>query len=207
MRRGAPGALVSHGMCVSCSGSNGFFPIDYSSGSPQQELPSGTLLLDCEGRVREYSWDPPEPAGRSWQWIKGCDFFGEVAPWSPVRHFRAQHQLMVDAARDQEAELAFSLANGGVGAAGPGQHPSSPGGKGNAGPHRTVAGEQRVTARPGGDASHPIFHSVSPPPHSPSFLSRIGKGFASPGRGFLRAGGPRRKTKHMLNPGNHDRNR
>ena len=57
--------------------------------------------------MREYAWDLPAAGGDRWQWIKGRDFFSEVAPWSPVRHFRAQHRLMVDAGRDEEADLAF----------------------------------------------------------------------------------------------------
>lgn len=109
LQTGLPGTFLSHGMCVSCSGRNGFFPVEELRsirGESIDHFPPGEIEIDRHGVIREYRWSDGADGGL-WGWILGKHFFAEVAPWDLVQKFEGQFKRLVGSGRSGAAELAF----------------------------------------------------------------------------------------------------
>jgi photoactive yellow protein len=110
LRTGIPGTFLSHGMCVPCSGRNGFFPVEeippYSGGAVDH-LPAGTVEVDTVGMVIGADLADEDAPGEDWSWVLGKHFFREVAPWTLVRQFEGQFARLIASGVSGEAELAF----------------------------------------------------------------------------------------------------
>lgn len=119
LRADLPGTLLSHGMCIPCSGSNGFFPVEeHVTVSPDAEsadpFPSGWLIVDRDGVIQSFRWSDEPLAGSSWRGITGTSFFADVAPWPTVRRLERQFRHFVMVGEPGEAELAFLFRSGEV---------------------------------------------------------------------------------------------
>lgn len=110
LRTEIPGTFLSHGMCVPCSGRNGFFPVEELSAFTAGEvdhLPPGTVEIDRRGIVIHADLSDEDSPGDDWSWVIGKHFFREVAPWALVRQFEGQFARLIASGVSGEAELAF----------------------------------------------------------------------------------------------------
>lgn len=98
MQEGDAGALVTHGICVTCAAESGVYPVEdvhRLDAAQLDALPWGTIQLDPAGQVLSYNAAEERIAGRSRVQTLGRNFFTEVAPCTGVREFRGTYDELV----------------------------------------------------------------------------------------------------------------
>jgi hypothetical protein len=109
LRRDLPGTFISHGMCVPCSGRNGFVPVEELPATviTSHHIPCGTFEIDEAGHVLSYREHPGDQDGGAADGFLHRPFFDDVAPWGTVRQLKSRFQEVVAKGAKAEIELAF----------------------------------------------------------------------------------------------------
>ncbi|MCC6738273.1 MAG: PAS domain-containing protein [Planctomycetia bacterium] len=92
VREGSPGA-VSHGICASCAGESGQFPVEsLGAATPAMldRLPFGLIRVSREGTILAYNAAEETLSGRRRADVVGRNFFREIAPCTAVAAFEGE---------------------------------------------------------------------------------------------------------------------
>lgn len=105
-----PPERTSHGVCVTCAGAAGCFPVEDLTSLTAEHydtLPFGVIGLDQAGNIVAYNQNEEDRSGLSRANVLGRNFFREVAPCTQVSAFEGRYRRMAKSGTSDHAVLMF----------------------------------------------------------------------------------------------------